>query len=269
MTQYRNFSEIAKGDCKEMILAGALIYCAWRTMFVAECKSEKLWKYINGSAISLGPDPQHTTHRATMTISNPTTGIEESKSNSDGLINKIALEEWLGEKEIYEFGFEQTKKKCFINEEKTHLATILELSDPRNMFDIFDQKYSASNVARLCQLFCNCQAVSTQKNVRVMEKYKSTLNLNGEIHVQKLELAFWDEHLTNFLLANMLSIYEGIIDNLNMRNILTLEETVCALCIKKTKLTNLEAIKEESTHFFFPSYFMFICNPLGYDTLVL
>ena len=47
----------------------------------------------------------------------------------------------------------------------------------------------------------------------------------------------------------MPSTYEGIRHNLNMHNVLTLEETVCALCTKETKLTDLGAIKEESAHF--------------------
>lgn len=153
------------------------------------------------------------------------------------------------EKETYEVGFEQAKKKYFVSVDKTHLATILELSDPRNMFDTLDRKYSASKAARLRQLLRDCQTVSTQKSVGVIEKYESMLNLNAGIRVQKPELAFRYKHLTIFLLASMSATYEGIIDNLNMRNVLTLEETVRALCIKETELTNLGAIKEESAHF--------------------
>ena len=240
---------MAKGDYKGTILAGDSTYRAWRAMFVAECKSEKLWKYIDGSAILPGPDPRQTTRRATTTTSDPAAGTAETESDSDRLVNKTALEAWLGEKETYEVGFEQAKKKCFMSVDKTHLATILELSDPKDMFDALDQKYSASNAARLRQLLRDCQAVSTQKNVGVMEKYESMLNLNAEIRVQKPELAFRDEHLTNFLLASMPSTYEGIIDNLNMRDILTLEETVRALRTKETELTDLGVIKEESAHF--------------------
>ncbi len=75
------------------------------------------------------------------------------------------------------------------------------------------------------------------------------LNVNVEICVQKPEVAFQDEHLTNFLLASMPSTYEGIIDNLIRRDISTLEETVCALRTKETQLTDLGVIKEESAHF--------------------
>ncbi len=75
------------------------------------------------------------------------------------------------------------------------------------------------------------------------------LNLNSEIRVQKPELAFRDEHLTNFLLASMPSTYEDIIDNLNMHDILTSEETVCALRTKETELTDLGVIKEERANF--------------------
>ncbi len=153
------------------------------------------------------------------------------------------------EKETYEVGFEQAKKKCFLSVEKTLLATILELSDPKDMFDALDQKYSASNAARLRQLLCDCQAVSTQKNVEMMEKYESMLNFNEDIRVQKPKLAFRDEHLTNFSLASTPSTYEGIINNLNIRDILTLEETVCALRTKETELTDLGVIKEENEHF--------------------
>ncbi len=228
---------------------GASTYCKWRAMFVAECKSEKLWKYIDGSAILLGPDPRQTTQRAMTTTSDLTAGTAEMESDSDYLVNKTASEVWLGEKEAHEVGFEQAKKKCFISVDKTNLVTILELSDPKDMFNALDQKYSTSNAARLRQLLCDCQAVSTQKNVGVMEKYESMLNLNVEIRLQKSELAFRNEHLTNFLLASIPSTYESIIDNLNMRDILTWEETVRALRTKENKITDLGFIKEESEQF--------------------
>lgn len=76
-------------------------------------------------------------------------------------------------------------------------------------------------------------------------------NLNIKICVQKLKLACQDKQFTNFFVASMPSIFRRIIDNLNMRNILMLEETVCILCIKEIKLTNLGIIKKESTHFLF------------------
>ncbi len=77
--------------------------------------------------------------------------------------------------------FQQAKKKFFMSVDKVHLATILELSTPKEMFNAIDKKYLATNAARICQLFCDCQAISKQKNVSVMEKYKSRLNFNVEI----------------------------------------------------------------------------------------
>lgn len=47
----------------------------------------------------------------------------------------------------------------------------------------------------------------------------------------------------------MSSTYEGVINNLNMRNVLILEKTVYALYTKEIELTNLGAIKEENAHF--------------------
>lgn len=70
-----------------------------------------------------------------------------------------------------------------------------------------------------------------------------------KIHIQKPGLTFWDKHLINFLVASMPFTYEGIINNLNMCNVLTLEETVHAFCTKETKLKDLVVIKEESIHF--------------------
>lgn len=75
------------------------------------------------------------------------------------------------------------------------------------------------------------------------------LNLNAEIRLQKPELAFREKHLINFLLASMPSTYEGIIDNLNMRDNLTLDGAVRALRTKETGLSDLGVIKEESAHF--------------------
>ena len=42
---------MAKGDYKGTVLTGASTYRAWRAMFIAECKSEKLWKYVDGIKI--------------------------------------------------------------------------------------------------------------------------------------------------------------------------------------------------------------------------
>ncbi len=47
----------------------------------------------------------------------------------------------------------------------------------------------------------------------------------------------------------MFSTYKSIINNLNMHKILTLEETVCALLTKETKLNDLRSIKKESANF--------------------
>ncbi len=75
------------------------------------------------------------------------------------------------------------------------------------------------------------------------------LKLNVEICVQKPEFAFWDKHLIHFLLASIPSTYERIINNLNLRNILTLDGTVRAFRKEETEFTDLRAIKEESAHF--------------------
>ena len=223
---------MAKGNYKGTALTGASTYRAWRAMFIAECKSEKLWKYVDGSAILPGPDPRYlfSTTTApvppTTTLPAPTTTATSSASSS---ANISAVEIWLEKKEDYEVGFEQAKKKCFMSVDKSHLATILELSNPKEMFEALDKKYSATNAARLRPLLRDCQAISTQKNVAVIEKYEAMLNLNAEIRIQKPELAFQDEHLINFLVASMPSTYEGIIHNLNMRETLTLEEILRAL----------------------------------------
>lgn len=191
---------MGKGDYKGMVLTGALTYRPWRAMFIAEWKSEKLWKYVDRSAIIPDNDPRD----IPLPVGQENTTVDK--------------------KEAYEVGFEQAKKKCFMSVDKTHLATILKLSDPKDMFNALDKKYSATNVARLRQLLSDSQTVSTQKNVGVLQKHEAILNLNAEIRVQKPELAFHDVHLINFLLASMPTTYESIIDNLNMRETLTLED---------------------------------------------
>ena len=89
--------------------------------------------------------------------------------------------------------------------DKAHRATILDRPTPKEMFNVFDKKYSATNAARLHLFFRECQAIRTQKQVLVIEKYMSMLNFNAKICVQKPELAFWNKHLINFLPANILS----------------------------------------------------------------
>lgn len=49
-------------------------------------------------------------------------------------------------------------------------------------------------------------------------------------------------------MANMPFTYERIIDNFNMQDTLTLDGTVYAFCIKKTELTNLRIMKDESVY---------------------
>ena len=55
------------GDYKSMVLVGPSKYRVWCAMFIAECKSKKLWKYSDGSAIIPGPDPQDHPVDATTT----------------------------------------------------------------------------------------------------------------------------------------------------------------------------------------------------------
>lgn len=55
-------------------------------------------------------------------------------------------------KETYEVGFEQAKKKCVMSVDKAHLAMILELSTPKEMFNALKKKYPATNAAHLRQI---------------------------------------------------------------------------------------------------------------------
>lgn len=67
--------------------------------------------------------------------------------------------------------------------DKSHLDTILEPFSWRKMLKTFDKKYSATNSVCICQLFYNCQAIDTQKNVAVVEKYEAILNFNAKIYI--------------------------------------------------------------------------------------
>ena len=122
-------------------------------MFFAKCKSEKLWKYVDGSAIISGPDPQGLPLFTTVTTT--------EEGNESPNIDTVKAKAWLDKKETYEVEFEQAKKECFMSVDKSHLATILELSSPKKMFKALDKKYSTTNAARLRQLLCNCQAINT------------------------------------------------------------------------------------------------------------
>lgn len=52
-------------------------------------------------------------------------------------------------------------KKCFMSVDKSHLATILELFSPKEIFEALDKKYSVTNSTYLRQLLRDCQAIST------------------------------------------------------------------------------------------------------------
>lgn len=91
--------------------------------------------------------------------------------------------------------------------------------------------------------------VSIQKNIAIIEKYKAILNLNVKIQIQKPKLFFYNKYLINFFLASIPFTYKRIIDNLNMRDTLILNNVICLFQTKKTKFTNLEVIKEENVYF--------------------
>ena len=74
--------------------------------------------------------------------------------------------------------------------DKSHLATILELSTLEEMFEALDKKYSATNAVCFHQLLCDYQAISIQKNVAVMKKYEAMLNVNAKIRIQNPKLVF-------------------------------------------------------------------------------
>lgn len=66
---------------------------------------------------------------------------------------------------------------------KSHLATISEISCPEKNFKALNKKNSITNFACLCQLFCDWKTISTHKNVAVLEKYKVMLNFNAEVRI--------------------------------------------------------------------------------------
>lgn len=172
---------MANKDYKITIFADGLTYYAWRAMFMAKCKSEKLQKYIDGLAILLVLNPQQTTFTALTTFFKATTGTVETPNILDKLIKKEIIEAWLEEKETYEIGFKQANKKIFIDVDQIHLTTILKLSDSKDMFHILDQKYSTL----MPLIFGSCSAIAKplayKKNIDIMEKHKSMLNLNAKI----------------------------------------------------------------------------------------
>ena len=63
-------------------------------MFIAECKSEKLWEYVDGSAVISGPDAPSTTTTTTTEASTASPTVDTAK-----------VEAWLDKKETYEVGF--------------------------------------------------------------------------------------------------------------------------------------------------------------------
>lgn len=86
---------MAKGNYKDKILTRASIYYTWHAISIAERKSEKLWKYMNGSAIILSPNPYNLSTTATTETKNASLFIDISE-----------VGEWLDKKEAYNIGFE-------------------------------------------------------------------------------------------------------------------------------------------------------------------
>ena len=93
-----------KGNYKGTVLTGASTYCAWRAMFIAECKSKKLWKYVDGSAIIPGPDPRHLPSTTTTT----TTEINSASPNVDTAESKHG---WTGRR-LTRWGLNRPKRNA-------------------------------------------------------------------------------------------------------------------------------------------------------------
>lgn len=93
-------------------------------MVIAECKSEKLWKYLDGPAINPGPDPRGLPSSITI--------VKEGRASPT--VDTAMVEAWLDKKEAVEVGFEQAKNKCFMSVNKFHLAKILEPPTVKEMF---------------------------------------------------------------------------------------------------------------------------------------
>lgn len=72
-TEPRKSPTLAKGDYKGMVLTGASTYCAWRAILVAECKSEKLWKDLDGSAMTPDQNPRDLPSTTTTTAGESST----------------------------------------------------------------------------------------------------------------------------------------------------------------------------------------------------
>lgn len=70
-----------------------------------------------------------------------------------------------------------------MNINKFHLAIILKLSSIEKMLKTFDKMYFTTNSIYHCQHFYNYQAINTQKNLAVMEKYQIMLNINAKIGI--------------------------------------------------------------------------------------
>lgn len=82
-TEHTKFLTLAKGDYKGMVLTGASTYCAWRAILIAECKSEKLWKDLDGSATTPDQDPRD--------LPSTTTTTGESSTSSTVDTAKVVL----------------------------------------------------------------------------------------------------------------------------------------------------------------------------------
>lgn len=82
-----------------------------------------------------------------------------------------------------------------------------------------------------------------------MKNYNVIWNVNVEIYLQKLKLAFEIKYLMSFLLASMLFTYKKIINNGNIYNTLIFDGAIHAFQRKETKVINLRVIKKNNMYF--------------------
>lgn len=132
---------------------------------------------------------------------------------------------------------------------KSYPATISHQFSLEVIFKALNKKYFITKFNCFFQVFRNWVTIITQKNGAIVKQHVEMLNLNAKIPIKMPKHAFSDKYFINFFITSILSIYGNIIDNLNIRKILKLEETIQVFIIKENKLHCLESMKERNANF--------------------
>jgi hypothetical protein len=194
------------------VLEGAETYRLWKKQIESHLKAQRLWKYVKGLA------------------TRPEALLEGTATAKDKRNLEI---------ETYDAENETAMEKLLNSVSEIHTSMVVELSMPKEVFDLLSSQYTAKNKARLRQLFREIFEVKDSTGMSVIEKATKLRNLNAEIRLQDEKQALSDAALVTLLCSSMDEAFENVVEIMNSKETdVTLDEAQRILREKETALSD-------------------------------